>query len=352
METLVKDIRYSVRGLLKRPAFTAIVVITLALGIGTNSAIFSVVNAILLRPLPYPNSDQLVMIWGKLPARGLPKLPASPREFVDYRDRNHSFSAVAAYLSLGRNLTGLGDAERINATKVTAGFFSVLDTQPVRGRSFFNEEDQPGHDKVAIISHGLWQRRFSGANNVIGQNLILDGVNHTIVGIMPGDFQFPDSETQIWTPMPFVATDLSTEQGSHYLDLIARIKPGIDQKQAQAEIASIAAQMQQEHPDQYEEGSGWGANLVTVQEEMVGDQRFMLLVLLGVVSFVLLIACVNVANLLLARAATRQREIAIRIALGAGRLQLIRQSLAESLLLSMTGGAIGLLLGGWAAGFI
>ena len=352
MEVLTKDIRYAVRGLLKRPGFTAIVVITLALGVGTNTAIFSVVNAVLLRPLPYPNPDQIVMIWRRLETLSLHKLPASPEEFVDYRDRNHSFSAIAAYAIVGRDLTGAGDAERIDSAKVTAQFFSVLGTHPLRGRTFLIEEDQPGRDQVVILSYDLWQRRFAGDGNIVGQNLVLDGVSHTVVGVMPADCQFPNSEVQIWTPMAFAAKDLDANRGSHYLPVIARTKPGIELPQAQAEIASIAAQTQKEHPNQYEQGSGWGVSVVTAREEIVGDHRLVLLILLGVVSFVLLIACLNVANLLLARAASRHHEFAVRAALGAGRLQLIRQSLAETLLLSMAAGALGLLIGSLGAALI
>ncbi len=354
MEVLTKDIRYAVRGLLKRPGFTGIVVITLALGIGTNTAIFSVVNAVLLRPLPYPNPDQLVMIQGRMEMRGLPlyKMPASPQEFVDYRDRNRSFSAIAAYAFTGRDLTGAGEAERIDTAKVTAQFFSVLGTQPLRGRSFLTEEDQPGREQVAIISYGLWQRRFAGDANVAGKSLVLDGVSHTVVGVMPADFQSPNPDIQIWTPMALDAKDSGPGRGSHYLPVIARMKPGIDFSQAQADVASIAAQTQKEHPDLYEQDSGWAFSVVRLREEMVGDHRLVLLILLGVVSFVLFIACLNVANLLLARAASRAHEIAVRAALGASRLTLVRQSLAETLLLSMAGGVVGLLIGSLGATLI
>ena len=348
MNTLFKDTHYAIRGLLKRPGFTAIAVITLALGIGANAAIFSVVNAVLLRPLPYPDSDQLVMIWGQLPTHGLGKLNVSPPEFVDYRDRNHAFSAIATYASLGRNLTGAGEPERINVTFVTEGFFSVVATRPQYGRTFLREEDQPGHDHVAILSHSLWQRRFGGDRNIIGRYVMLDGVSHEVVGVMPAEFQFPDSETQIWKPMAFDGDDLSeNSRGSHYLDLIARMKPGVTLDQAKTDVRSIAAQMQREHLDHYEEGSGWAANVVSLHKEVVGDVRLALLVLSGVVGLVLSIACANVANLLLARAASRQREIAIRTALGAGRVQIIRQLLIESLSLSFAGGAIGILIAVW-----
>ncbi len=354
MDVVTKDIRYAVRGLLKRPGFAAIVVITLALGIGTNTAIFSVVNAVLLRPLAYPNPDQLVVIQQRLEIRGLSfhKLSASPQEFFNYRDRNHSFSAIAAYALVGRDLTGAGDAERIQTAKVTAQFFSVLGTSPLRGRSFVIEEDQPGRDQVAILSYNLWQSRFAGDGNIVGRNLILDGVSHTVVGVMPADFQFPNTEIQIWTPLVFAAKDFEANRGSHYIPVIARTKPGIELANAQAEIASIAAQTQKEHPDLYEPGSVWSVSVVSAKEEMVGDHRPVLLILLGIVSFVWLIACLNVANLLLARAASRRHEIAVRAALGASRFQLIRQSLAETLLLSMGGGALGLLIGSLGASLI
>jgi putative ABC transport system permease protein len=353
MESLTKDIRYGVRGLIKHPGFTAIAVITLALGIGANTAIFSIVNAVLLKPLRYPNSDRLVVIWGKLPTHGLDKLNVSPPEFADYRDRNHSFSAMAVYASLGRNLTGAGEPEHVNVTFVTADFFSVLATPSLRGRTLMQEDDQPGHDQVAIISYGLWQRRFAGDENIVGQNIVLDGVSHSVVGVMPADFQSPDEETQIWKPMAFAADDLSVNsRGSHYLNLIARTKPGVTLPQARADVASIAAQMQKEHPDYYEESSGWGTSVVSLHEEIVGDVRPVLLVLLGVVMFVLLIACANVANLLLARAASRQREVAIRTALGAARWRIARQSLVESLLLSLGGGVVGLLLAVWGTDFV
>lgn len=349
MEALTKDIRYAVRGLLKRPGFTAIVVITLTLGIGTNTAIFSVVNAVLLRPLPYPNPDQIVMILGSQGTRDLVKLPASPEEFYAYRDRNHSFSAVAVYATAGRDLTGDGDAERIDTARVTSQFFSVLGPQPLRGRSFSVEEDQPGQNQVAILSYSLWQRRFAGDNNIVGKNIVLGGVSHTIVGVMPADFQFPTADVQVWTPLS--TKDLEDGRGSHFLPVIARTKPGIDLPQVQAEVSALAAQVQHEHRDQYEAG-GWSVRVVTARDEMVGDHRTVLLILLGIVSFVLLIACLNVANLLLARATSRGHEMALRAALGAGRWQLIRQSIVETLLLSLAGGTLGLVIGSLGARFI
>jgi putative ABC transport system permease protein len=334
--------------LVKRPAFSLIVLITIALGVGANSAVFSVVNALLLRPLPYPNSEQLVMVWGKLPVNGLEKLNASAGEFVDYRDRSQAFSSVAVYASAGRNLTGANQPERVSVTFVSSDFFSVLGVDSLHGRTFFDEENQPGRDEVVVLSYSIWQRLFGGDKNVVGQTITLDGRSHTVVGIMPADFQFPDTETAIWKPIAFTADDVSANsRGSHYLDLIARMKPGISIEQAKADVSSIAAQMQKEYPGNYKADSGWGANVVSLHEEMVGDVRLMLLVLFVTVVFVLLIACANVANLLLTLAVSRQREIAIRSVLGAGRWRTIRQLLMESLVMSFIGGVFGILLALW-----
>ncbi len=348
MRTFLQDLRFALRMFKKRPGFTAIALLTLALGIGANSAIFSVVNALLLRPLPYPGAEQLVMVWGKLPTHGLDKLGISGAEFVDYRDRNRVFSGVATYASNGRNLTGVSEPQRINVTFVTAEFFSVLATKPLQGRTFVAEEDQPASDAVVVLSYTLWQKQFGGDGNIVGQNIVLDGKSQQVIGIMPAGFQFPDADTAIWKPMAFTAEDLNEDnRGSHFLNLIARLKPGVELRQAQADVSAIAGEMQQEHPGYYDSGSGWGARLVSLHEETVGDVQLVLVVLFVAVGFVLLIACANVANLLLARAATRQREMVIRSALGASRWRIIRQLLIESLTLSVTGGVLGVLLALW-----
>src|SRR5262245_6233450 len=345
MRTLIQDLRFGARMLLKEPGFTLIAVITLALGVGANTTIFSVVNAVLLRPLPYRNPEQLALIWGKLPAYVSGNVGASAPEFADYRDQNLVFSSVAAYTSSSFNLSGVGEPERIVGTFVSASLFPLLDVQPALGRAFLNEEDRPGHDRAVILSHGLWRRRFAGDSAVIGRSVTLDGQSHTIIGVAPAGFRFPDDETEIWKPIAFTAEDLSeNERGSHYLSVIARMKPGVTIAQAQADTAALAQRMQQQHPMNYEADSGWGTTVVSLREETVGDARLALLALFGAVGCVLLIGCANVANLLLARASTRRREIAIRAALGGRPWRIIRQLLTESLLLALVGGGLGALI--------
>src|SRR5499426_270762 len=348
MQTLIQDLRFGARMLLKQPGFTLIAVITLALGIGANMTIFSVVNAVLLRPLPYQNPEQLALIWGKLPGHVSGNVGASAPEFADYRDQNLVFSSVAAYTSSSFNLSGVGEPERIVGTLVSASFFPLLDVRPALGRAFLNEEDRPGHDRVVILSHGLWRRRFAGDPAVIGRSVTLDGQSHTVIGVAPAGFRFPDDETEIWKPIAFTAEQLSeNERGSHYLSVIARMKPGVTIAQAQADMAALARRMQQQHPMYYEADSGWGTTVVSLREETVGDARLALLSLFGAVGCVLLIGCANVANLLLARASTRRREMAIRSALGGRPWRIIRQLLTESLLLALVGGVLGTLIAVW-----
>jgi putative ABC transport system permease protein len=341
-----QDLRYGIRTLLKTPGFTFAAVLALALGIGANSAIFSVANAVLLRPLPYSEPERLVMIWGNLLKPGLEEIGASAPEFKDYKEQGSSFERLACYRETGFNLSGGGEPERINGAYVSADLFAVLGVEPIAGRTFLAEEDTPGHEQVVVLSHGLWQRQFGGDESVVGKTLIVNGASVVVVGIMPAGFQFPDGGVEVWKPLALDAEDLSeNNRGSHFLDVIARLRPNVTLEQAQAELSTITERIRQQHPSLYE--TGFSAKLTPRHEQVVGEIRPVLYILLGAVGFVLLIACANVANLLFARAATREREMAIRTALGAGRWRIIRQLLTESMLLSMVGGAGGLLMALW-----
>jgi putative ABC transport system permease protein len=346
MQTLSKDIRFSIRSLMKRPALTGIAIVTLALGIGANTAIFSVVNAIVLRPLPYRDSDRLVAIWGNLHKTGLDEIEISAPEFTDFKQQCNSFDQIAAYTTQGFNLTGVAEPERLRGAVVSATLFATLKADAQHGRTFLNDEDQFGHDQVAVLSHALWQRRFAGDAAIINKTINLDGQTVTVVGIMPPSFHFPDKDTEIWRPLAF-DPELLTEnnRGSHFLNVIARLKPNVTVPQAQADFDTVTARLSQEHKPTYP--SGFSTKVRSLHEDLVGNLRTALFVLLGAVGLVLAVACGNVAHLLLANAAARYREVAIRSALGANRIRLMRQFLTESLLLSLCGGAAGLLLALW-----
>jgi predicted permease len=337
---MVQDVRYGLRMLARNPAFTLIAVIALALGIGANTAIFSVVNTILLRPLPYHEADRLMMVWEDNSRMGFPKDTPAAANFLDWRDQNHVFEGMAAISEISFNLTGTGDPERIDGRRVSAGLFSLLGVAPQLGRGFMAEEDKPGGNHVVIISHGLWQRRLGSDPGIIGKPINLNGESYTVVGVMPANFQLLDRTVQMWVPIAFDAKEAG-DRGNHFLEVLARLKPGVTLDQAQAEMTTIAHRLEQQHP---ETNARLGAIVTPLHEHVVGDIRPALLVLLGAVAFVLLIACANVANLLLARAAARQKEIALRLALGASRSRMTRQFLTESILLSLLGGAVGLLL--------
>jgi putative ABC transport system permease protein len=343
METFFKDLRYGVRMLMKRPAFTAIAIIALALGIGANTAIFSVVNAVLLRPLPYDNPDQIMIVKETNYPRGLADMNVSLPDFQVWRERNQVFDHVAAHQYENYNITGSDEPERVRGLLTSSDLFPVLKVNPILGRAFSREEEQFGNHRVAVLSYGLWVRRFGSDANIIGQAITLNGNLFTVVGVMPKGFQYPDAEIALWTPLAFPPDDSNNTRGNHSLTSIARLKPGVTIEQARADIVAITAQLVQQYP----ENAGIGADIISLREQSVGQIETALFVLLGAVGFVLLIACANVANLMLARAASRQKEMAIRTTLGASRTRIIRQLLTESVTLALSGGILGLLVALW-----
>ncbi|HLL77414.1 MAG TPA: ABC transporter permease [Pyrinomonadaceae bacterium] len=354
METVIQDVRYGVRVLAKNPGFTAVAVLTLALGIGANSAIFSVVNAVLLRPLAYKDPERLVLInhnYRKLDLRATVSAPG----YTYYREHAQSFSAVAAVTGWNVNLTGDGEPERLQGMTVTPNLFPMLGAEAARGRVLLEEEGQPGRNKVVVLSDALWQRRFGGDQSVVNRTVTLNGEPYSVVGVMPPSFRFGREfgpPADFWAPIAFTPQQLApTNLTNEYLTVLASLKPGVSLQQAQAELDSIAATLRNQHMPGSDE-SNWGLLATPMGEQVVGDIRPALLVLLGAVALVLLISCANVANLTLARAAARQKEIAIRAALGAGRGRVVRQLLTESTLIALAGGAAGLLMANWGLSFL
>jgi putative ABC transport system permease protein len=348
IEDFLQDLRYGMRVLARNPVFTAVAVLTLALGIGANTAVFSVVNGVLLRPLPYNNPDRIITIWE--PSRGGHTLGLTDVEFFDIRDRNQVFEEVAAYATGAINFTGVGEPERVTATWVSSGFFQVLGIHPAWGRVITTEDDKPDPARVVVLSYGLWQRRFAGDQSVIGRQVSINGNSRTIIGVMPPGFQFESGEVEMWLPLGLDPANVSP--GDRSYSAIGRLRPAVKLEQARAEMNTTAALLAEEYKTRFPKGanSTSSLNLIPLHELIVGDVRPVLLLLLVSIGFVLLIACANVANLHLARAAARQKEIALRLALGAGRLRIIRQLLTESLILSVLGGAAGLLLAYWGVG--
>ena len=341
MDSLIKDLRYGIRSLLKQPAFTLIAIATLALAIGGNSAMFTVVNAVLLRPLHYPESDRIVVLTGNNLPRGITQSNMSVPDLADWQNQNHAFEQMAGFITSGFILNNGEEIERVPGTFVTGDFFSLLRVPPFRGRLLQPGDTQPGKDDVAVISYGLWQRRFGGDENAVGRSVMIGADRTTIVGVMPPGFDFP-GQAEAWAPW---AVEASKERrDNRYLNVIARLKPDTNVPQAQAQLDAINQRLAQSYN---ETNNGWTVQVATLQEGMVGQVRPSLLILLAAVAFVLLIACANIANLLLARATSRQKEIALRSALGATRFRIVRQLLTESFLLSLVGGAAGLLLSIW-----
>jgi putative ABC transport system permease protein len=349
MSSLIQDLRYALRQLRKSPAFTAAAVITLALGIGATTTIYSIVDSLLVRPLPYPNSQRILRVWNTFVPRGMMEIPASEPEFLEYR-QSDAFAHFAGFSTGAVTLTGSGDPLHVGAAWGTSDFFQVMGMKPLLGRVFTPDEFQTGHSQVAVLSYGLWQNRFGSDFEIIGKTVLLNGQSCAVVGVMPSNFDFPSNDVDIWQPLPIAPA--SANLGNHYLNLVGDLKPQVTGQQATAEMATLLARLEAKYPSYYSGAVGLGVSLVPLREQMVGNSRRIVMVLMAGVGFMLLIACTNVASLLLARGEGRWRELATRAALGATRVRILNQVLIENLLLFILGGAIGLGLAFAALKFI
>ncbi|MBA2432763.1 MAG: ABC transporter permease, partial [Chthoniobacterales bacterium] len=354
---MINDLKHAFRSLLKTPGFTAVALITVALAIAANTAVFSLVNALLIRPLPFKDPQKLVLLFEKFSAMGLDQIPVSVPEYLDYEKQLTSYDGIGAFDFSNFNLTGGDIPERIQGAVVTPGVFPLLGVQPIKGRVFSETEIGEGNDGVVVISERLWKRRFNSDPQLVGQQLPINGRSFTVVGIMPENFEFPlplfgvqggtfAERVDLWKPVAFTEQERKS-RGSRSYGVIGRLKPGVTLAQAQAEVDTVIAGWFPLHPNNYEEATKFGATLYAIQDLVVGPMRGALMILLAAVVVVLLIACANLTTMLLARAGAREREFAIRLALGAGRTQLVRQMLSESLLLAFTGGLTGVLLAVW-----
>src|SRR6266704_5432369 len=339
---LLSDLRFSLRILRRNPGFSAAAAIVLALGIGANTAIFSVVNAVLLRPLPFDDPSRIMQVWHVPPAKSFPGLTmfsVSPANYLDWQSQSSSFEQMAAYGFRAFTIGGTERPEAIQAGAVASDFFPLLRVKPLLGRTFTPDEDRPGEGHVVVLGYNFWRDHFASDRNIVGRSVAIDGETYSIIGVMPETFRFP-SWAKLWVPLAWTS-ETRAVRGNHNYGVIARLKKNVDMRQAQSELSAISSRLEQLYP---EDDRGWGAIILPFREQLVGDVRPALLVLLGAVAFVLLIACANVANLVLAKTLARKKEIAIRTSLGASRATVLRQILAETLILSISGATLGLFL--------
>jgi putative ABC transport system permease protein len=342
---VTRDFKHACRMMLRAPGFSAIAILTFAVGIGVNTAVFNVVNGVLLRPLPYPDADRITMLWIDNRRQNIREDIASYPIYLDWKTQSASYAHMAGFTSAAFSLTGSGDPERLNGAQVTADFFDVMQVKPILGRLFTAENETQGKDALVVISHGLWQRRFGGVGDVLGRTIDLNGRAREVIGVMPASFEWP-ARAELWTPLA-PPPQLRDARTSFWLPVIGRLKPGIPVEQARVEMSGIADRLEAAYP----ETKGYGVNVVGLQQQVVGNIERPLLVLLAAVGFVLLIACANLANMMLGRTAARRKELALRTALGARRGVLIRQIITEAFALALTGGIAGVVLGYWATRF-